>query len=162
MCDIRLFKKAYANYNLAENTFKTMEHDEMYLNLIAYNLQQAVELTLKAYLGFIDVIPNTHDIDRLCRMLKGTGSSIILTNWILDNTDTITRWECDTRCSKDYSVELKKIIIGLQEIKKFLHLNGISYDSRLSVEDKNNLLKLCPKGFQPRDEFEWNCYYSVM
>lgn len=93
MRDIRVFKSALADYNIAVNTFNTMEHDEMYLNSIAYHLQQSVEKTLKGFIDFVGVIkPFTHDIDELCRMSKNNGSCVKLTEWVIDNADTITRW----------------------------------------------------------------------
>ena len=50
MCDIRFFKSAYHCYDVAAKLMKYYKQDEMYLNDVAYNLQQCVEKTLKAFL----------------------------------------------------------------------------------------------------------------
>lgn len=50
MCDIRYFKSAYHCYDMAANLMKFYKNDEMYLNDVAYNLQQCIEKTLKAFL----------------------------------------------------------------------------------------------------------------
>lgn len=162
MADIRYFYKVLAEYEIACNTFKTMQHDEMYLNHIAYLLQQTVEKTLKGFLDFVGVtIPITHDIEKLCKMSDNNGSSIKLTKWIKDNSDTITRWESDTRYNFDYAVELNKLIIGFEEIQKFLDINRISRKQLLNEEEKSNLRDILPKVIVPKNELEWNVYYSV-
>ncbi len=40
MCDVRLFKSAYLDYQAALTLYKTPFPDEMFLNIAAYHLQQ--------------------------------------------------------------------------------------------------------------------------
>ena len=165
MCDIRLFRRAYLDYRSAEKLLKMPENDEAYMNNVAYHLQQAVEKTLKAFLECVGVtVPNTHDIDKLVRMSVNNGSKVELTDWIEDKTDMLTRWETDTRYDIDYCVEEKKVQIGLLEVKKFLEINGLKPDLRKELQDtevKAKLRQCFPKGFEPKDDFEWNCFYQI-
>ena len=165
MCDIRLFRRAYLDYRSAEKLLKMPENDEAYMNNVAYHLQQAVEKTLKAFLECVGVtVPNTHDIDKLVRMSVNNGSKVELTDWIEDKTDMLTRWETDTRYDIDYCVEEKKVQIGLLEVKKFLEINGLKPDLRKELQDtevKTKLRQCFPKGFEPKDDFEWNCFYQI-
>ena len=50
MCDIRLFRSAYTEFELAREIFQIPRNDEAFLNGIAYHLQQSVEKLLKAFL----------------------------------------------------------------------------------------------------------------
>lgn len=49
-------------------------------------------------------------------MSKDNGSRVILTEWVEDKADTITRWEMDTRYNVDYCVEVEKIKIGIEKV----------------------------------------------
>ena len=41
MCDIRLFRSAYTEFELAREIFQIPRNDEAFLNGIAYHLQQS-------------------------------------------------------------------------------------------------------------------------
>ena len=165
MCDIRLFRRAYLDYKAAENLLKIPENDEAYMNTVAYHLQQAVEKTLKAFLECVGVtVPNTHDIDKLVRMSKNNGSRVVITEWVEEKTDMLTRWETDTRYDIDYCVEKNKVQTGLKEIKEFLDINGLKDELREELQDshvKEKLQECFPKGYCPKDTFEWNCLYQI-
>ena len=165
MCDIRLFRSAYSEYKLAVSIFKLPDNDEMFLNSIAYHLQQSVKKVLKAFLECKGVtVPNTHDIYKLVRMSHDNGSNVCLTSWIDEKADTITRWEMDTRYNMDYYVEEEKIREGIKEIGAFFEMNGIKETLRTELSDetvKEKLRSFFPKNFQPASDFEWNCYYQI-
>ena len=165
MCDIRLFRAAYSDYKLAVSIFKLPENDELFLNSIAYHLQQSVEKLLKAFLECKGVtVPNTHDIYKLVKMSKDNGSNVILTQWLDDKADTITRWETDTRYNMDYYVESDKIQEGITEIGKLFEANGIKNSVREALsntEVKDKLTSFFPKSFTPANDFEWNCFYQI-
>ena len=165
MCDIRLFRSAYSDYKLAASIYKLPDNDELFLNSIAYHLQQSVEKLLKAFLECKGVtVPNTHDIYKLVRMSKDNGSNVIVTQWIEDKADTITRWETDTRYNMDYYVEADKIQEGILEIGKFFSENGIQEDLRKEFVDasiQEKLKSFFPKNFLPASDFEWNCFYQI-
>lgn len=132
---------------------------------VAYHLQQAVEKALKAFLECAGVpVPNTHDIDKLVRMSKNNGSCAVLTDWIVEKADMLTRWETDTRYDVDYCVEEKKVRAGLEEIGKFLELNGLKEDLREELQEpgaKENLVLCFPGKYRPDSDFEWNCMFQV-
>lgn len=165
MCDIRLFRRAYLDYKAAENLLKIPENDEAYMNTVAYHLQQAVEKTLKAFLECVGVtVPNTHDIDKLVRMSENNGSRVVITEWIEDKTDMLTRWETDTRYDIDYCVEKKKVQTGLIKVKEFMDLNGLKEELRDELKNEETRVKLqefFPKDYCPKNDFEWNCLYQV-
>lgn len=135
------------------------------MNTVAYHLQQAVEKTLKAFLECVGVtVPNTHDIDKLVRMSKNNGSKVVLTEWLEEKTDMLTRWETDTRYDMDYCVETEKVLRGLQEVKNFLDVNGLKDELRDELKQtdaKKQLVTHFPKGYSPESAFEWNCMYQV-
>lgn len=164
MCDIRFFKSAYHCYDVAANLIKYYGQDEMYLNDVAYNLQQCVEKTLKAFLECKGVtIPQTHNIHKLISMSENNGSAVVITDWISQNRYEIETWESDTRYNFDISLELSRIQLGLKEVKKFLDINHMSYtlNQELTDEMKHKLRTKLPKNLVIRDDFEWNCYYSI-
>lgn len=110
MCDIRFFKSAYHCYDVAANLMRYYEQDEMYLNDVAYNLQQCVGKTLKAFLECRGVtIPQTHNIHKLISMSENNGSAVIITDWITQNRYEIEAWESDTRYNFDISLEFERV-----------------------------------------------------
>ena len=85
--------------------WKNMGDDEGYLNIIAYHLQQAVELTLKHALELEGIeYPKTHDIDDLLNRYPGDEFDSLLP-WAA----AITNMEAKTRYVKNYRVSLKTI-----------------------------------------------------
>ncbi len=165
MCDIRLFRSAYTEFELAREIYRIPRNDEAFLNGIAYHLQQSVEKLLKAFLECKGVtVPNTHDIYKLVRMSRDNGSNVIMTSWLEDRADTLTRWKMDTRYNMDYTVESEKVREGIQEIRHFFDVNGIKEELRPEFSDqkvREKLLSFFPKNFRPADDFEWNCYYQI-
>ncbi|MDO4291627.1 MAG: HEPN domain-containing protein [Eubacteriales bacterium] len=165
MCDIRLFQRAYLDYQAAETLLKMPTNDEAYMNLVAYHLQQSVEKTLKGFLECAGVtVPNTHDIDKLVRMSRDNGSRATITEWIADRTDMLTRWEVDTRYNIDYCVEKEKVLKGLAGVKEFLDANGLKEELREELKApgiREKLKGFLPKSYSPRDDFEWNCLYQI-
>ncbi len=164
MCDIRYFKSAYHNYEVAEKLIQYYQSDELYLNDVAYNLQQCIEKMLKAFLECKGVtVPQTHSIRKLVEMSKNNGSVIVITDWIRDNQYEIESWESETRYNFDVCLEADRIRKGLKEVRKFLEANDMIpvLSEKITDEIKEKLLKKMPKTIQIRNDFEWNCYYSI-
>ena len=55
MCDIRLFRSARIDFEMAHVLWERPYNDEMILNNAAYHLQQAVEKVLKGALECVGV-----------------------------------------------------------------------------------------------------------
>lgn len=126
MCDIRYFKSAYHNYEVAEKLIQYYQSDELYLNDVAYNLQQCIEKMLKAFLECKGVtVPQTHSIRKLVEMSKNNDSVIVITDWIRDNQYEIESWESETRYNFDVCLEADRIRKGLKEVRKFLEANDM-------------------------------------
>ncbi len=164
MCDIRYFKSAYHCYDVAVNLMNLYQNDEMYLNDVAYNLQQCIEKTLKAFLECKGVtVPQTHSIRKLIAMSGNHGSVVVITDWIEKNQYEIETWEADKRYNFDMCLEAERVSTGLQEVRKFLDMNHMSHvrNPELTDERKARLRKHLPENLVVRDEFEWNCYYNI-
>lgn len=164
MCDIRYFKSAYHCYDVAANLMRFYKSDEMYLNDVAYNLQQCVEKSLKAFLECKGVtVPQTHSIRKLIAMSRNHGSAVVITDWIEQNQFELETWESDTRYNFDICLEAERIETGLREVKEFLDSNHMGYllNPDITEEKKSHLRKLFPKALVIRDDFEWNCYYNI-
>lgn len=164
MCDIRYFKSAYHCYDVAAHLMELYQQDEMYLNDVAYNLQQCIEKTLKAFLECKGVtVPQTHSIRKLISMSRNNGSIVLVTDWIEKNQYEIETWEADTRYNFDMLLEAERIETGLREVKRFLDANHMSYvlNPELTEERKAQLRRHLPKDLVIRDAFEWNCYYTI-
>ena len=165
MCDVRLFKSAYLDYQAAYTIYKTPYNDEMFLNTAAYHLQQCVEKVLKGSLECVGItVPNTHRISKLLQMIQNHNANINITEWIDDHSEMLSEWEVETRYNMDFIVEKRKLDKAIVEIKEFLEVNGISQTLREELTQKENLEKLL--SFLPVDkrqcsDFERNCYYIM-
>ncbi|MCD8216549.1 MAG: HEPN domain-containing protein [Clostridiales bacterium] len=164
MCDIRYFKSAYHNYEVAEKLMQYYQSDELFLNDVAYNLQQCIEKTLKAFLECKGVtVPQTHSIRKLVDMSKNNGSVVEITDWVRENVYEIESWEADTRYNFDMVLQVERISVGLREVKGFLNMNYLKpvLDAKITDEVKKQLREKMPRNIEIRDDFEWNCYYSI-
>lgn len=85
MCDIRLFRSAYLDYQAAVSLYQTPFPDEMYFNIVAYHLQQCVEKVIKGALECVGVtVPNAHRISKLLQMVIHKGRILPLRNgWMI-------------------------------------------------------------------------------
>jgi HEPN domain-containing protein len=162
MCDIRYFKLARHNFDVAKHLLMEMKNDEMYLRDITYNLQQSVEKTLKAFLEFKGVtVPPTHKLRKLIQMSRDNGSAAIITKWICENALLLENWEAESRYDLDFFVELGKCQEAVDEIENFLALNGLCYekDASLDVESEEKVRDIVPVDI--KDDFELNIYYHI-
>ena len=165
MCDVRLFKSAYLDYQAALTLYKTPFPDEMFLNIAAYHLQQCVEKTLKGALECVGVtVPNTHRIPKLLQMVIHNGANVKVTEWVDDHAEMLSEWEAQSRYNMDFTVEKRKIDRAILETGIFLKQNGIDEALRLelcSQEVREKLLSFLPQNKQQCSDFELNCYYIM-
>ncbi len=116
-----LFTKALENYNLAVNTYNTMGNDEVYLNYVGYNLQQALELCIKYLLEENGVeYKKTHNIDQLIRSAEENGVDLYLTDYIKEHSEMFTEWEGNARYIVDYQVAKSKIEHAIENMGSYL------------------------------------------
>ncbi len=179
MCDIRLFKSAYMDYQAAVMLYKKPFHDEMFLNIAAYHLQQCTEKVIKGALECVGVtVPNTHRIAKLLQMVSNNGANLIVTDWIDDHAEMLSEWEAESRYNMDFVVERRKLDRAISEIgifekcRKeleivagiFLNENGIDEKLRKELSELEMLMKLksfLPEHLRECSDFELNCYYIM-
>lgn len=162
MSDIKYFKLAYHNLDVAKSALRDYQYDELFVREVAYNLQQCVEKTLKAFLECVGVtVPQTHKISKLIRMSTDNGSSVIITDWLQEHCERLEAWEADSRYDIDFYVEIQIVEEALQEIEKFLKVNGLSYekDVEINKDIEEALHDMIP--VKINDVFELNIYYHV-
>ena len=116
-----LFDKALSNFNTARITRKFMGDDEEQLNIIAFHLQQALELSMK-YLLEMDGVeyPKTHSIEQLIRIAKSKCSDLHLTEYIEDHCEMFSTWEEKSRYILGYLVEAEKVDRAIAEVDIYL------------------------------------------
>lgn len=164
MCDLRVFRNAYGDLQYAKKSYYAFYNDERAINAIAYSLQQCVEKLIKAHLECVGVtVPKTHDIEKLIRMVKTNGSSMIITEWIADHADTLTKWEASSRYDVDFYVETMKIRTAIKEVDTFFELNGMSENlfDVITDEVKEKIRKCIPKTMKVESNMDWNVLYIV-
>lgn len=165
MCDIRLFRSAKMDYETAVMIWRNPYNDEMILNNAAYHLQQAVGKILKGALECVGVtVPNIHKIPKLIKMISDNGANLILTDWVDDHSEMLSEWEAQSRYDMDFLVEKRKLGAALEEIGKFLHVNGIQEELREELSDaevRERLFKCLPEDKRECSNLELNCYYIM-
>lgn len=165
MCDIRLFKSAFLDYQAALTLYQTPFPDEMFLNIAAYHLQQCVKKTIKGALECVGVtVPNTHCIAKLLNMVHDNGANLTITGWIDDHAEMLSEWESESRYNMDFIVEKRKIDTAIKEVGIFLKQNGIDEALREELQDANikaALLSHLPEHLRSCNDFELNCYYIM-
>lgn len=165
MCDIRLFRSGFLDYQLAKRIWAEPYNDEMYLNNAAYHLQQCVEKITKGALECVGVtVPNTHRLSRLFSMVNNNGANLILTEWLADHAEMLSEWEAESRYNMDFLVEKQKLERALKEIGEFLKLNGVSEDLRTELQNeeiRQKLLTFLPKSRRDCSNLELNCLYLM-
>ncbi|MCM1134746.1 MAG: HEPN domain-containing protein [Clostridium sp.] len=186
MCDVRLFKSAYMDYQAAKTIFQTPYNarncaeaqaghqfpdgklvtcDEMFFNNSAYHLQQCVEKVMKGALECVGVtVPNTHRIAKLLQMVCHNGANLIVTEWIDEHAEMLSQWEVESRYDMDFVVEKRKLERALAEIEKFLQVNGITDKLREELQDgqaREKILSFLPENKRECSDFDLNCYYIM-
>lgn len=165
MCDIRLFRSAKMDYETAAMIWRNQYHDEMILNNAAYHLQQAVEKVLKGALECVGVtVPNTHKISKLIKMISDNGANLVLTDWVDEHSEMLSEWEAQSRYDMDFLVEKRKLSSAMEEIRMFLHVNGIKDELRDELKDfavREKLYKCLPENKRECSDLELNCYYIM-
>lgn len=121
--NITLLDKAYENLSAAKILLRQNSGDDLYCNIVAYLLQQAIELSIKYQFEQEGIkYPHEHDITILLQWGRKHGISAYVTDYIEDFSDMISNWESKTRYVTNYLVELRRIQKVLPEIEKSLDM----------------------------------------
>jgi len=122
--EITLYDKALSNFKSACILRNNLNDDENHVNIIAYLLQQSLELALKYQLEQNAVeYPKTHDIDQLVRIGRRNHVNFHLTEYLEDHTEMFSQWESKSRYILGFLVEINRIdkaISGLAEYYRVL------------------------------------------
>ncbi len=166
VCDVRLFKSAWMDDQAAVQLYQIPFPDEMYLNIVAYHLQQCVEKVLKGALECVGVtVPNTHRISKLLQMVIQNGANLVVTQWLDDHAEMLSEWGAESRYNMDFIVEKRKTDCAIVQIENFLNQNGIRQQLREELKNEQIMEKLL--SFLPQNtkrscsEFDLNCYYIM-
>ncbi|MEY8335816.1 HEPN domain-containing protein [Lachnospiraceae bacterium 47-T17] len=116
-----MLDRAFTNYNAAKVLLVNMSCDEMFLNLVGYHLQQAVELTIKFLLEINGVrYPKIHTIEQLIALGNENDVDMHKCEYVEDHAEMFTAWESKSRYIMNYKLEQKKIERAVMEVEKFL------------------------------------------
>lgn len=165
MCDVRLFRSGFLDYQLARNIWQMPYNDEMFLNNAAYHLQQCVEKITKGALECTGVtVPNTHRLSKLFSMVQNNGATLMITEWMDDHAEMLSEWKAESRYNMDFLVEKRKLEKALEKTEEFLRINGIWEDLRTELRDektRQRLLQCIPMNKRDCSDFELNCYFIM-
>ena len=99
---------AKRNFEVAKSIYEKYSNDDGMLNIVAYHLQQCIELGLKHVLETHGVsYPGTHDIQQLINLLPSDWLPVF--DKIEESADTISAMEAKTRYSKGYRTSSRNL-----------------------------------------------------
>ena len=114
------YDKALSNFKAAKIIFRMAVNDEEQLNLVAYHLQQSLELAIKHILACNGApIQKTHDIDQLINYAKHSNIDLYLTPYLLEKSDVISTWEEKTRYVLGFIIEAKRLNQTINEMDNY-------------------------------------------
>lgn len=116
-----LYGLAEADYKFAKMNFEYLKatSDDMFVNMIAYHIQQAVEKLIKYLIERKGKrYPKTHDITELIDTCEEI--SIVIPQEIIENDVLITKWCTQTRYNINFKASVRKIEMLLPIIEKWL------------------------------------------
>ncbi len=104
--DFYYIKSAWMDDQAAVKLYQIPFPDEMYLNIVAYHLQQCVEKVLKGALECVGVtVPNTHRISKLLQMVIQNGANLVVAQWLDDHAEMLSEWGAESRYHMYFIVE---------------------------------------------------------
>ena len=106
-----LLGMAKNNMTVAKEMYKLYPNDNGIVNLVAYHLQQAIELTLKHFFETHGIrYDRTHDISDLCSKIPDDYYELFRNIDIY--ASKITQMESKTRYLKSYSIATREVDLG--------------------------------------------------
>lgn len=128
-----LLGMAKNNLTVAKEMYKLYPNDNGIVNLVAYHLQQAIELAIKHFFEMHGIkYERTHDISDLCAKIPDEYYELFREIDIY--ASKITQMESKTRYLKSYSVATREVKLGFDLATNIIHkLNELE-----TVEDEKN------------------------
>jgi len=136
----RLLSRAKVKLENAENSYKKMDIDDAYVDECCYNLQQAIEMGLKAVveLNGLDIAEN-HDLRANLNVLNKNGIKLEMEKDIRSMASTLYSWETEAR----YKDSFTAVVDDIEDARKIAK-NLISYASSLIEEMKEMVIDEIP------------------
>ncbi|MBP3719055.1 MAG: HEPN domain-containing protein [Eubacterium sp.] len=136
----RLLSRAKVKLENAENSYKKMDIDDAYVDECCYNLQQAIEMGLKAVveLNGLDIAEN-HDLRANLNVLNKNGIKLEMEKDIRSMASTLYSWETEAR----YKDSFTAVVDDIEDARKIAK-NMISYASSLIEEMKEMVIDEIP------------------
>lgn len=136
----RLLSRAKVKLENAENSYKKMDIDDAYVDECCYNLQQAIEMGLKAVveLNGLDIAEN-HDLRTNLNVLNKNGIKLEMEKDIRSMASTLYSWETEAR----YKDSFTAVVDDIEDARKIAK-NLISYASSLIEEMKEMVIDEIP------------------
>ena len=104
-----LLDRAKIDLQVAKDNLKNAETDELFLDVAAYHIQQAIEKSLKFHLEINGIeYPLTHDVGALWE--QADENKLSPPKWIYDNYETLNTYSTKTRYGASIIGTRRKII----------------------------------------------------
>lgn len=121
-----LLDKSISNYKAASILLNNLEHDELFINIICYNLQQSAELFLKHILEINGIkYSRTHDIAYLISEIEDNNIQLSITDRFKLSAEKFTSWESKTRYLKNFRVAKGNMLLGFEVLEELFKENNI-------------------------------------
>jgi len=105
---ITLFDRAKADLQSARLILSQISHDELFIDIAAYHVQQGIEKLVKFALAINGIKhKQTHDMDILNEQLEDAGIKTF--PWLSENIDTLNAYATRTRYGSDIVATTRKI-----------------------------------------------------
>lgn len=106
----KLLERAKVKRENAENSYRKIQQNDAYLDDCCYNLQQAVEMTLKYLVEMTgQVYVENHDLRAQMNLLDKAGVRLPYENELRNMASTINSWEASSGCRNSVTALLQDI-----------------------------------------------------
>lgn len=164
MKSLELYHRAYRNYENSKYLITSYDGDEYVLNMAGFHLQQAVEFIIKCILNNVGIKPPyTHNITVLLDLAAKNNAPLYITDYINAASGTISAWESSSRYDLNVLLKYREVRLGLDNIEKFMELNGCTLQLRPELQNPSTYAELerAVGDISSLTDIEKNCLYQV-
>ena len=158
---LALFKKAYITYKSGREAFTENTRDSDFVNYAGYLIHQSVLYTLRGYLTLAgNNFSAMGSASELVYVTKHSESKCIITDWILQNADTLSAWNN----SSVAGVDPKYLSTCIDNVYEFLKANGVCKKlcRDITSSDMQKIRQCVPSSIRLQHPIEWNTLYVAM